>query len=109
MDIRPLPSKTQATKNMHPPRTPKKVQAFLGPVGYYRKFIRSFAKITKPFTLLTHQQEIFKWAPTHHNAFLTLKESVIQAPILCYPNPTKHYIVYTDASDDACGTTITGT
>ena len=35
--------------------------------------------------------------------FLTLKESVIQGPILQYPNPTKQYIVYIDASDDACG------
>ena len=34
--------------------------------------------------------------------FLTLKESVIQAPILHYPNPIKWYIVYTDAPDDAC-------
>ena len=32
-----------------------------------------------------------------------LKEAVTQAPILCYPIPTKQYIVYTDASDDACG------
>ena len=60
-------------------------------------------KIAKPLTLLTHQQGKFKWTPTHHNAFLTLKESVIQAPILHYPNPKKYYIVYTDASDDACG------
>ena len=43
------------------------------------------------------------WTPTHHNASLTLKESVIQAPILHYPNPTNHCIVYTDTSDDACG------
>ena len=70
---------------------------------YYRKFIRNFAKIAKPLTLLTHQQAKFEWTPTHHNAFLTLKESVIQAPILHYPNPKKCYIVYTDASDDACG------
>ena len=35
--------------------------------------------------------------------FLPLKESVIQAPILHYLNTKKHYIVYTDASDDACG------
>ena len=35
--------------------------------------------------------------------FLTLKESVIRAPILHYPNPKKCYIFYTDASDDACG------
>ena len=26
-----------------------------------------------------------------------------KAPILHYPDPTKQYIVYTDASDDACG------
>ena len=39
----------------------------------------------------------------HHNTFLTLKESVIQAPILLYPNLKKHYIVYTDTSNDACG------
>ena len=41
--------------------------------------------------------------PVNHNAFITLKESVIQAPILHYPNPKKHYIVYTDAQDDAFG------
>ena len=101
--IRLLPSKTQAIKNMHPPKIPKQVCAFLGLMGYYRKFIRNFAKITKPLILLTQQQTKFKWTPTHHNAFLTLKESVIQAPILHYPNPKKCYIVYTDVSDDACG------
>ena len=66
----------------------------------------NFAKIAKPLTLLTHQQAKFKWTPTHHNAFLTLKKSVIQAPILHYPNPTKCYIVYTDRLDDACGTEL---
>ena len=39
----------------------------------------------------------------HYTAFLNLKEAIIQAPILCYPDPHKKYIVYTDASDDACG------
>ena len=24
-------------------------------------------------------------------------------PILCFPDPNRKYIVYTDASDDACG------
>ena len=28
---------------------------------------------------------------------------MIEAPILYYTDPSKHYIVYTDASDDACG------
>ena len=54
--IRLLPSKTQAIQNMFPPKIPKKVCAFHGLVGYYRKFIKHFAKIAKPLTLLTCQQ-----------------------------------------------------
>ena len=87
---------------MHPLTTPKQVHAFLGLVGYYRKFIKDFAKIAKPLTLLTCQQVKFEWTPAPHDTFLKLKESIIQAPILCYPNPNKRYIVYTDTSDDAC-------
>ena len=88
---------------MQPPTTPKQVQAFLGLVGYYRKFIRGFAKIAKPLTILTRQQVEFDWMPLHHITFLTLKEAIIQAPILHYTDPNRKYIVYTDASDNTCG------
>ena len=54
-DIGPLPLNTQTIQKMHPPRTPKQVHAFLGLVRYYRKFIKDFAKIAKPLTLLTQQ------------------------------------------------------
>ena len=36
------------------------------------------------------------------HCFLHLKEAIIQAPILHYPDPDKKYIVYTDTSNDAC-------
>ena len=101
--IWPLPSKMQAIQKMHPPTTPKQVHAFLGLVGYYRKFIKNFTKIAKYLTLLTCQQVKFSWTPTHHKVFLHLKESITQAPILHCPDPNKRYIVYTDASDDARG------
>ena len=52
--------------------------------------------------MLTCQQAKFDWTPTHHTAFLNLKEAIIKAPILCNPNPNKKYIVYMDASYDAC-------
>ena len=100
--IRPLPSKTYAIQHMQPPTTPKQVRAFLGLVRYYRKFIKGFAKIAKPLTLLTRQQVKFEWTSVHHTAFLHLKEAIVQAPILYYPDPDKKYIVYTNASDDAC-------
>ena len=40
--------------------------------------------------------------PDHQTAFEHLKNAIVQAPILHYPNPNKAYIVYTDALDDAC-------
>ena len=72
--IRPLPSKTQAIQCMNPPTSPKQVRAFLGLVGYYRKFIKNFAKIAKPLTLLTRQQVKFGWTPDHQTAFEHFQE-----------------------------------
>ena len=100
--IRPLPAKTQTIQHMQPPMIPIQVRTFLGLVGYYRKFIKGFAKIAKPLTLFIRQQVKFEWTLEHHTAFLHLKESIVQAPILHYPNPDKRCIVYTEASDDAC-------
>ena len=101
--IRPVPAKAEAIKAMHPPVNPKQVCAFLRLVGYYRKFIKNFAKIAKPLTVLTRMDVKFEWKETHRCAFMKLKDAIIQAPILRYPDTTKPYIVYTDTSDDACG------
>ena len=100
--IWPLPSKTHAIQKMNPPTTPKQVRASLRLVGYYRKFIRGFAKIAKPLTLLARQQVKLDWTPEHQEAFIHLKEAIVQAYILHFPNPNKTYIIYTDSSDDAC-------
>ena len=45
----------------------------------------------------------FKWKETHRCAFMKLKDAIIQAPILRYPDTTKPFIMYTDTSDDTCG------
>ena len=88
----PLPSKTHAIQHMQPPTTLKEVWTFLGLVGYYRKFIKGFTKIAKPLTLLTHQQVKYDWTPLHHTIFLSLKETMIQVSILCYPEPNKNIL-----------------
>ena len=80
--IKPVPAKTEAIKAMHPPVNLKQVCAFLGLVGYYRKFIKNFAKIAKPLTMLTRMGIKFKWMEIHHCAFMELKDAIIQAPIL---------------------------
>ena len=52
---------------------------------------------------LTHHGAKFAWTSIHLTVFNTLKSALLEAPILPYPHPSKQYIVYRDASDDACG------
>ena len=80
--IKPVPAKTKAIKAMHPPVNPKQVCAFLRLVGYYQKFIKNFAKIAKPQTMLTHMDVKFEWKETHHCTFMKQENTIIQAPIL---------------------------
>ena len=79
--IKPVPAKTEAIKAMHPPVNAKQVRAFLRLVGYYRKFIKNFAKIVVPLTMLTRMDIKFEWKETHCT-FMKLKDAIIQAPIL---------------------------
>ena len=67
---------------------------------------KDFARIAKPLTLLTQHKAKFKWTPAHHTTFMTLKEAIIQASIVHYPDPAKKCIVHTDASDNMCGTQL---
>ena len=64
---------------------------------------KDFAEITKPLSILTHHNTKFDWIPYYQVVFISLKGALIQAPILHYPDPSEWYIVYTYASDDACG------
>ena len=101
--IKPLPSKTAAIKLMKPLKNAKQVGACLGLIGYYCTFIKNFAQIAKPLTALSFHDAKFPWTSGYHMVFNILKSTLIEAPILYYPDPSKCYIVYTDASDNACG------
>ena len=101
--IQPLPSKHMPYNICNQPLHPNKFEHFLDWLAITEKFLKGFAKIAKPLTLLMDQQIKFHWTPLHNTTFLSLKEAIIQAPILCYPDPNKKYIVYTDVSDDTCG------
>ena len=101
--IKPLPSKTAVIQLMKTPKNAKQLRAFLGLVGSYCKFTKSFTQIAKPLTGLTCHDVKFAWVSGHHATFNTLKSGLIEAPFLHHPEPSKNYKVYTDSSDDACG------
>lgn len=48
--VKPNPSKIAAIEKYPLPKTTTEIKRFLGLLGYYRKFIPNFAKLTKPLT-----------------------------------------------------------
>ena len=79
------------------------VRSFLGLAGYYRRFVEGFSKIASPLTELLKKEMPFVWSDEHVKAFETLKKAIVSAPILISPDPTKPYVVTTDASGFATG------
>ena len=66
------PKKISAIKGYPEPQTVRDVRAFLGLVGYYRRFIPNFAALAKPLTELTKQSVEFKWTEAQNIAFTCL-------------------------------------
>ena len=101
--ILPLAEKIEAIKNFPRPSSLKEVQSFLGLVGYYRKFIQDFSTIAGPLHELARKDVEFKWTDDCEQAYNTLREALMQPPVLAYPDYDKPYTLETDASDDAVG------
>ena len=101
--IKPLMEKIETIKNYPVPKTVKKVRGFLGLVGYYRKFIKDFAKTAGPLFDLTKKDAPFLWSTECNDAFEKLKTALLKPPILAYPNYDEPYILETDCSDNAAG------
>ena len=105
--IEPLPEKLEAVRKMPPPTTPKEVRQFLGLVGYYRKFVPKFADIARPLTNLTKLDVPYEWTTRCQEAFEFLKEMLLKEPVLKYPDPSKPYTLFTDASKFAWACVLT--
>ena len=97
------PKKIEAVQKWPVPNTVKTVRSFLGFVGYYRRFIKDFAHNAEPLTHLTKTEVPFVWRSQCQQAFEKLRQALISAPILSYPQPGAPYILDTDASQVGLG------
>ena len=97
------PKKIEDVKYWPVPDCLKSVRQFLGFVGYYRRFIPSFADLAEPLVVLTGKDVHFVWRPACATAFLQLRDALFRAPILAFPTETGDYILDTDASNFCLG------
>ena len=103
------PDKVAAMSKWPPPRDRKELLTFLGMTGYYRQFVESYAAIARPLHRLSGKEVPWEWTPDCQEAFLTLRERMVSAPILCYPRQDGDYTLDTDASDESVGAVLSQT
>nr|GEZ75723.1 putative reverse transcriptase domain-containing protein [Tanacetum cinerariifolium] len=100
------PAKIEAIKNWASPTIPTEIRQFLGLVGYYRRFIKDFSKITKPLTILTQKDKKFVWGEDQEMAFHILKQKLYETLILALPEGNDDFVVYYDASIQGLGAVL---
>ena len=72
-------------------------------MGYYRRFVKDFAKLADPLVLLTRKGVPFVWGSDQQSSFDALKACLLCAPILGFPTEDDRFVLDTDASLFAIG------
>ena len=104
--ILPDPDKIKAVKEYSIPQNLTQLRAFLGLASYYRRFIKNFSQTATPLYNLLKKDINYEWTEERQQVFQQLKNRLISAPLLAYPDFDKSFILFTDASLAALGAVI---
>ncbi|MHB1799647.1 MAG: RNase H-like domain-containing protein, partial [Vulcanimicrobiaceae bacterium] len=96
--VRPNPEKIVVIEKMKEPVDLTGLRRFLGLTSYYRRFVKDYAKVAEPLNTLLRKGNVYRWNDRCQKAFQELKERLKRSPILTYPDFSKPFILYTDAS-----------
>ena len=100
------PAKVEVIQNWKTPKNLTEVRSFLGLCFYYRRFICGYATIASPLHDLMKAGADFVWTEECEAAFEALKAALTGDNVTAYPLDEGLYIVDTDASNTAVGTTL---
>lgn len=87
------------------PQTVKELRGFLGPSGYYRRFVRNYGTIAKPLTDLLKKNE-WGWTSQAGEVFQALKHSLSTALVLILSDFHNEFYIETDASSLGVGAVL---
>ena len=90
------------------PTNKKELRAFLGLVGFYRRFIPNFATVASPLTDATRKgaPNRFEFSDAQIQSFEKLQQHIVNPPILRLADLQRTFILQTDASDTGVGAVL---
>jgi len=100
------PIKVAGVREWPIPENRTDMQAFIGFVNFYRRFIRDFSTIARPLFDLTHSDKTWNWDAKEQEAFKRLKMVVTTASVLVSPQDSEPFCIKADSSDFASGVVL---
>ena len=101
-----IPShRTTALENYTRPRSKRGLRAFLGSVGFYRRYLPKLADWTSVLTPMTSKQapQTVEWKEDGMSAFDCIRSFFCATPNLCVPLPNDTVSIVSDASGRGVG------
>ena len=98
--ISPDKDKVSSILDCPAPVTKTELRSFIGFCTYYSQFIPNFSSLTSPLSDLLKKEvkEPLPWNLNCADNFSTLKKLLNSEPVLKLPDPTRPFVVRTDAS-----------
>ena len=89
------------------PTSVKSLRSWMGLCQCYRKFCKDFSKYATHLNALLKKDVPFIWTNECQSSFEHLKQTLVTAPMLSYPDLNKPFKLYSDASDYSIGCCLT--
>ncbi|CAM4801383.1 unnamed protein product, partial [Rotaria magnacalcarata] len=103
---RPDQKRVEAIQNLPTPNDVKQLEAFVGKINYYGKFISNFSTVCAPLNRLRQKNVKWMWTLECQQAFNTLKQQLCEATTLVHFDAQLPLILATDASNYGIGAVI---
>ena len=104
--VKPLRSRLEAIQKLQPPKHPRECRSFAGVVNFLSMFCSELQKLLKPIYDLTRKGRPFNWGKEQQDSFEEIKCRLIKPPVLCMPNKTGRFHLYSDTSKFATGSAL---
>ncbi|KAF1336709.1 reverse transcriptase, partial [Globisporangium splendens] len=101
--VRPDPEKIKAINDWPVPTSQKDLRKFLGLATYLHKYSQNYAGIIRPLSSLLKKDVDWKWSDECQDAFVKVKSSLMEAPVLAIADHERPFYVVCDTSDFAIG------
>lgn len=104
--IRPSESKVQAILDAPPPQNVNQLQAYLGLLNYYHRFLPNLSIVLRPMYNLLQKNRRFLWSSECQDAFEKTKRLLVENDLLEPYDPLKPITLVVDASPYGVGAVL---